>query len=300
LSSWARRGKGADAARHAVARVARRAGGGAARPGARAAVAGPRERRCTDRHALRARLGREAGEVDVGAQRNGCLRRAAADVDRAGRRRGEGVQRAGGEDRLVEVRDRQRRAEVAPGGGAIRERAVDRRGPRDCADVADRARAIVVAGTARCADEREQADRAIRRRSLADGGAAGTEVQAAAGEVPDDGVAGVQDVATGAAGNAGGELEERSAHRLKRRGRGRGRGAGGGRRRGAGGGRRRGRRRGGGRARRGRARRGGRGRTSRGRARRGGRGRTSRGRARRGRGRRRGGGGRRTCRRWRA
>src|SRR5262249_58545463 len=97
-----------------------------------------------------------------------------------------------------------------------------------------------VAGTAaRCAAEREHADRAIRRRPLGDDGAAATDVQAAAGEVPDEGVGAVQDVAADAAGNAGGELEERPAHRLSRRGRGRGRGgggAGGRRRRGGGGG----------------------------------------------------------------
>src|SRR5262249_59588421 len=127
LSSWARRGNGADAARRAVARVARRAGGGAGRSGARAAVAGPRERRCTDRHALRARLARDAGEVDVGGQRNELRRRAGAEVDEAARRRAPGVQRAGGGARLREVRDRQRRAEVAPGVGAIRRRAVERR-----------------------------------------------------------------------------------------------------------------------------------------------------------------------------
>src|SRR5262249_61534387 len=111
-----------------------------------------------------------------------------------------------------------------------------------------------VAGTAaRCAAEREHADRAIRRRPLGDDGAAATDVQAAAGEVPDEGVGAVQDVAADAAGNGGGELEERPAHRLSRRGRGRGRGGGG-----AGGGRRRGRRRrGGGGRRRGRRRRGG-------------------------------------------
>src|SRR5262245_51455258 len=48
------RSGGADAARRAVARVARRAGGGAGHPGARATIAGPR-------HAPRARLGPIAG-----------------------------------------------------------------------------------------------------------------------------------------------------------------------------------------------------------------------------------------------
>src|SRR5262249_25530486 len=117
-SSWARRGGVADTARRAVTRVARRAGGGAGPRGARAAMAGPRVRRRPDRQALRARLGHVAGEVDVGGQRNGRLRLARADVDRAARRRRPGVQRAGAERRERRVRDRQRRAEVAPGGGA--------------------------------------------------------------------------------------------------------------------------------------------------------------------------------------
>src|SRR5262249_59927489 len=113
--------------------------------------------------------------------RKGLRRLTGADVERAARRRGEGVQRAGGEDRLVEVRDRQRRAVVAPGGGAIRERAVDRRGARGCADVAERARAIVFASPAPCAAERVQAGRANRRRPPAHGGAAAPGGPAAAG-----------------------------------------------------------------------------------------------------------------------
>src|SRR5262245_5965542 len=64
------------AARRAVAREARRAGGGAGHPGARAAIAGPR-------HAPRARLIHVAGEVDVGGQRNVRRRRAAGEVERA-------------------------------------------------------------------------------------------------------------------------------------------------------------------------------------------------------------------------
>src|SRR5262249_56680032 len=116
-----------------------------------------------------------------------------------------------------------------------RGRAVERRRDRGRANVAERARASLVAGTARCAGEREQADRAIRRRPLVDDGGAATDVQAAAGEVLDEGAGVVQRVATGAAGSAGGELEERPADLSRRRGRG-GRGRGGGGAAGGGGG----------------------------------------------------------------
>src|SRR5262249_17165020 len=111
-----------------------------------------------------------------------------------------------------------------------RGRAVERRRDRGRANVAERARASLVAGTARCAGEREQADRAIRRRPLVDDGGAATDVQAAAGEVLDEGAGVVQRVATGAAGSAGGELEERPAD-LSRRRRGGGGGGDAGRRR---------------------------------------------------------------------
>src|SRR5262249_58797793 len=134
--TW-RRGT-ADTARRAVTRVARRAGGGAGHRGARAAIAGPRERRRPERQALRARLGHVAGEVDVGGQPNGPLRLARADVDRAARRRRPGVQRAGAERRERGVRDRQRRTEVAPGVAAIRSRAVEQWRGRGRADVAER------------------------------------------------------------------------------------------------------------------------------------------------------------------
>src|SRR5262245_18546633 len=84
LSGWALRGKGADAARRAVPRDARRAGGGAGHPRARAAVAGsrPGAARRAGGGAPRARLGQVAGDVDVGGQRNGRRRRAAGEVER--------------------------------------------------------------------------------------------------------------------------------------------------------------------------------------------------------------------------
>src|SRR5262249_56245331 len=58
-----------------------------------------------------------------------------------------------------------------------------------------------------------------------DKGGAGRDVEAAAGEVPDDRVDGGENLTTGAAGSGGGELEERPAHRRGRGGRGRRRGA---------------------------------------------------------------------------
>src|SRR5262245_50196737 len=290
-SYWAQRGGGADAARHAVPRVARRAGAGTGHPGARAAVAGPRERRCTERQALRARLAQVAGDVGVGAELDVRRRRAVSEVERAARRLAPLVQHAAGDPRDRGVRDRQRRAEVAPGVRAIRAPGVDRRRGRGRADRAVVGRAI----------DREPAGRAIRNRTLGDEGGAGPDVEAAAAEVPDDRVDGGENLTTGAAGSGGGELEERPAHRRGRGGRGRRRGArrraGGAarRRRGGGARRRRGgaarrRRRGGARRRRGGVGGGGRGAGGCGRRRRGAGGRRGGGGGRRGGG---GGGGRR-------
>src|SRR5262249_56155746 len=116
---------------------------------------------------------------------------------------------------------------VAPGGGASGPGGVDRRRGRGRADRAARARAA----------EREPAGRAIRNRPLGDEGSAATEVEAAAGEVLDEGIAAVQRGATGATGRAGAEVEQRRGSTRQ----GGGRRAADGRRGRADGGRRRGR-----------------------------------------------------------